>query len=146
MAIKFTINIPPHPQERPRFRRVGNFVQTYDPPNSKAYKKKVENVARLYAPSTPIDSPIKINMTFFMPIPKSKSKAWKRRALLGLELPDRKPDNDNLAKAILDAMNEIIYKDDARITDLNLKKRYSDVPRTEVVIIEQVTEVQAKLF
>ncbi|EAG7543359.1 hypothetical protein BLH95_09580 [Listeria monocytogenes] len=40
--IKFTINIPPHPQERPRFRNAGNFVQTYDPPKSKEYKKKSE--------------------------------------------------------------------------------------------------------
>ncbi|EHD5018760.1 RusA family crossover junction endodeoxyribonuclease [Listeria monocytogenes] len=145
-GIKITFNIPPKPQGRPRFRRVGNFVQTYDPPESKAYKKKIANVAKIYAPSTPISAPISVDFIFYVPMPKSKSKAWKRRALLGQELPAVKPDIDNYVKGVLDAMNKIVFSDDGKIVKLKAEKRYSDIPRTEVVITELVPEVQTKLF
>ncbi|EEV4788417.1 RusA family crossover junction endodeoxyribonuclease [Listeria monocytogenes] len=144
--IKFTINIPPHPQERPRFRNAGNFVQTYDPPKSKEYKKKIANVAKMYAPGTPISTPIKIKLIFFVPIPKSKSKVWKQRAVLGQEFPAVRPDIDNFTKAVLDALNGIMFSDDGKIVELIAYKRYSYLPRTEVSITELVSEVQTKLF
>ncbi|EAC8477266.1 RusA family crossover junction endodeoxyribonuclease [Listeria monocytogenes] len=146
MSIKFTINIPPEPQGRPRFRNVGKFTQTYDPPKSKAYKKKVAQVAKMYAPSTPIDAPVRIKLTFYVSIPSSKSKAWKQRALTGQEVPSVRPDIDNYTKAILDALNGLIFSDDGRIVEMQVFKRYSDHPRTEVVIEEKFLEIQTKLF
>ncbi|WP_239256659.1 RusA family crossover junction endodeoxyribonuclease [Listeria ilorinensis] len=146
MAIKFTINIPPEPQGRPRFRSVGSFVQTYDPPKSKAYKKKVAQVAKMYAPGTPIDTPIGIKLVFYVSMPKSKSKAWKQRALTGQEVPSVRPDIDNYTKAILDALNGLIFSDDGRIVEMQVFKRYTDHPRTEVTIEEKFSEIQTKLF
>ncbi|CWU06368.1 RusA family crossover junction endodeoxyribonuclease [Listeria monocytogenes] len=146
MTIKFTINIPPHPQERPRFRNLGKFTQTYDPPKSKEYKKKIANVAKMYAPGTPISSPIQITLVFYVSIPTSKSKAWKQRALLGHEFPAVRPDIDNYVKAVLDALNGIMFTDDGKIIELIAYKRYSDKPRTEVSITELIPEVQTKLF
>lgn len=81
-----------------------------------------------------------------MSIPKSKSKAWKQRALLGQEFPAVRPDIDNYVKAILDALNGIMFSDDGKIVELIAYKRYSDVARTEVSITELVSEVQTKLF
>ncbi|TYU83583.1 RusA family crossover junction endodeoxyribonuclease [Listeria monocytogenes] len=146
MTIKFAINIPPHPQERPRFRNLGKFTQTYDPPKSKEYKKKIANVAKMYAPGTPISTPIQIKLVFFVAIPKSKSKAWKQRAVLGQEFPAVRPDIDNYVKAILDALNGLMFSDDGKIVELIAYKRYSDVPRTEVSITELVSKAQMKLF
>jgi Holliday junction resolvase RusA-like endonuclease len=37
----------------------------------------------------------------------------------------RKVDLDNLSKAVLDAMNGIVYEDDKQIVDLRLRKFYS---------------------
>lgn len=146
MAIKFTINIKPEPQARPRFSSRGSFVQTYDPPKSKKYKKKVIEIAKQYAPSSPISNPIRMGIVFYVPIPKSKSKVWRQRAIAGKEYPAVRPDIDNYAKAILDALNGIIFSDDGKIVELQIFKRYSDFPRTEIIIKELVTEVQAKLF
>ncbi|HAB9977055.1 TPA_asm: RusA family crossover junction endodeoxyribonuclease [Listeria monocytogenes] len=146
MTIKFTINIPPHPQERPRFRSLGKFIQTYDPPKSKEYKKKIANVAKMYAPGAPINSPIQIKLIFFVTMPTSKSKKWKQRALTGQEFPAVRPDIDNYVKAVLDALNGIMFSDDGKIIELIAYKRYSDVARTEVSITELISEVQTKLF
>jgi Holliday junction resolvase RusA-like endonuclease len=56
-------------------------------------------------------------------IPKSWPK-WKRdAALLGIYTPGR-PDIDNVAKAVLDAFNGIVYKDDAQVYELTVKKIY----------------------
>ena len=54
-------------------------------------------------------------------------------------LPAKKPDTDNIAKAILDALNGLAYYDDAQIVELTVAKRYGTVPCVEVVISEVST-------
>ena len=75
---------------------------------------------------------VEIQYTFFMPIPKSKSKV-KREALLNT--PHKcKPDTDNLIKLYNDVCVALLYHDDAQIYKLSATKLYSDNPRTEMVI------------
>ena len=40
--------------------------------------------------------------------------------------PTKKPDSDNVAKAVLDSINGIAYKDDAYVVDLTVSKYYAD--------------------
>lgn len=54
--------------------------------------------------------------------------------VLDFYLPDRhRRDSDNLSKAVLDAMNGIVYQDDTQIDDLHIRKFYND-PRIGVSI------------
>jgi Holliday junction resolvase RusA-like endonuclease len=47
----------------------------------------------------------------------------------------KKPDADNVAKAVLDALNGLAFEDDSRIYVLNVAKRYTLVePRVEVTM------------
>ena len=39
--------------------------------------------------------------------------------------PCKKPDADNIAKVVSDALNGIVYEDDSQICDLNVKKLYT---------------------
>lgn len=64
--------------------------------------------------------------------PKSTSKK-KREALLGTGYC-HKPDCDNIAKAILDALNGMAYDDDASVVEVAVKKVYGDVDETIVCI------------
>ena len=48
--------------------------------------------------------------------------------------PIKKPDCDNVLKIIADSLNQIAYKDDAQIVESIVKKRYAEVPQTEVRI------------
>ena len=70
----------------------------------------------------------------YFPIPKSTSKKKRDEMERGLILPTKKPDTDNIAKAILDALNGLAYYDDAQVVHLEVQKRYSNEPRAEVFI------------
>ena len=49
------------------------------------------------------------------------------------------PDADNFSKAALDGCNAIIFRDDRLVTDLIVRKRYSERPRL-VITVETETE------
>lgn len=75
-----------------------------------------------------------INAHFQTPQNISKTK----RALMerGKHRPIKRPDLDNLAKAVLDALNGLAYSDDSQVVSLTVDKYYSDNPRVEVTIKE----------
>ncbi len=50
--------------------------------------------------------------------------------------PHKKPDSDNIAKVVADALNGIAYDDDAQIADLTVIKRYTENPCVKVTIAE----------
>lgn len=126
-VLNITIEGDPTPQSRPRFRRIGKFVSTYDILSKE--KKELGAVIKCKIKMSPIETPITMMITFHMPIPKS---------LKGISENDvhvKRPDIDNLAKYVLDMLNGIAYKDDNQIFELNLLKTYSKHSRTDVVII-----------
>lgn len=67
-----------------------------------------------------------------MPIPKSLSKK-KKEELMG-KPHCVKGDIDNLLKKSFDAMNKLVFDDDAQIYEITAKKVYSDQPRSEINI------------
>jgi Holliday junction resolvase RusA-like endonuclease len=54
----------------------------------------------------------------------------------GTERPTKKPDIDNIVKAILDGMNGIVYVDDKQVVDLNLTKVYSATEGIDIMVME----------
>jgi Holliday junction resolvase RusA-like endonuclease len=50
--------------------------------------------------------------------------------------PTKKPDADNIAKIVCDALNGIAFLDDKQIVDARITKWYSDTPRIEIIIQE----------
>ena len=111
----------PKPKGRPRFTRTGH---AYTPKTTHDYEKLIRNY---YQENTEdyYDCAIKVNLTFFMPIPKSTSK--KQRALMesGEVKCTVKKDIDNLSKAVLDACLGVAYEDDSLITKLTAIKKYA---------------------
>jgi Holliday junction resolvase RusA-like endonuclease len=69
-----------------------------------------------------------------MPIPPSWTKKRQAAALAGVEWPTGRPDSDNLAKGVLDALNGILWGDDAAVVELTVSKRYCTRPRTCVTV------------
>jgi Holliday junction resolvase RusA-like endonuclease len=49
---------------------------------------------------------------------------------------DKKPDVDNIAKSILDALNGTAYDDDKRVVALTIYKEYADIARVNVMLGE----------
>lgn len=58
-------------------------------------------------------------------IPKSTSKKNRQKMESGELLPCKKPDVDNIAKVICDALNKVAYGDDTQICNLYVCKRYT---------------------
>ena len=59
-------------------------------------------------------------------IPKSTSKKNREAMEKGQMLPVKKPDSDNICKAVLDSLNNgLAYKDDAQVVRLTFFKRYT---------------------
>ena len=83
---------------------------------------------------TMIEGPCVLRIDAYFEVPKSKSKRFREAALNGTERPTKKPDIDNIVKAIQDALNGLAYKDDAYIVHLACQKFYRDNPRVEVFV------------
>ena len=85
--------------------------------------------------------PLALDLTLFVAIPKSTTKRDRARIVEGSYHPTKKPDLDNVLKAITDAMNGIVYEDDAQIVRITTAKVYSDTPRAEVSVMARADEV-----
>lgn len=51
-------------------------------------------------------------------------------------VPQKKPDIDNIAKLVLDAMNKFAFKDDTQITKLEVEKKYGNEEKIVIKIEE----------
>lgn len=131
--IQFEVLGEPKALKRHRMGKGFNF----DP--SKGDKTDFLWMSKKNAPSKPIDSPIKVSITFRFKRPKSHFGIGKNSNLLKDSAPTyhtSRPDADNLAKFVLDALNTVYWRDDSIISKLNVTKVYAlDTPRTEVEIV-----------
>ncbi|MGA7781115.1 MAG: RusA family crossover junction endodeoxyribonuclease [Paraburkholderia sp.] len=132
--VVFSVPGTPIAKGRAKFARRGTFVTTYTPKETVQY----ENLVRLAAQEAmrgadPFDSPVELTVAIYLPIPQSWSKKKQEKARTGLVGATKKPDADNVLKALKDGMNGVVYVDDARITDVLLKKRYAVSPRVDVI-------------
>lgn len=114
-------------QKQTRWTKNGH---CYDP--SKKDKEMMQWQIRPFAPSEPLDCPVELTLVFFFPIPKSASKALRTQMLNRVILPDKKPDADNLAYLVTNALKEIVYDDDKRVCAQHIYKFYG--PESKVVI------------
>ena len=124
---------------RPRFAKRGNFVSTYTPQKTKTYEDEIRMMASAaMGSSEPLDTPVTVAIYIRVGIPASYSKQKRKDALAGTIKPTKKPDLDNIAKAFLDAMNEIVYLDDKQVVGLHVTKVYAETPAVEVMVTEDL--------
>jgi Holliday junction resolvase RusA-like endonuclease len=138
-VITFSVEGIPVAKGRPRFKRVGNFVQTYTPNKTATWEEIVRQAAKNAMGTTDLlETPVTMALYFRLPMPQSWSKKRKEGALKGLEAPTKKPDWDNLGKAVSDALNGVIFKDDSQIVSAHVRKIYSAVPGVDIYVSEDL--------
>lgn len=145
MEIRIVIPGEPVPQARPRFARRGNFVQTYDEPKSKRYKEHVASSAVQIKPKELMQGPLEVEVLIYRKTLKSFSKKKAEQAEAKALRPITKPDVDNYAKGIIDALKGIVWQDDGQVVRLITEKFYSSEPRAEV-IVRHLESQQETLF
>lgn len=107
---------------RPRFARAGNFVRTFTDVKTKSDEAMVRHFAsQAMAGLSLLDGPVAVTIQATIQPPASWSKKRRAAALW----VTGKPDCDNAAKLICDSMNGIVFADDAQISDLHFRRRYS---------------------
>lgn len=120
---------------RPRFARQGTFVKTYTDSKTLTYEKSIQTYAKQAMGSTsPLIGAVAAYLHIGIPIPPSYSKTRQIACINGDERPTKKPDIDNIVKAVLDGMNGIVYLDDKQVVDLHLTKVYSETEGIDILI------------
>lgn len=116
--IEFVVEGNPIPKARPRVvLRPGRKAAAYTPNQTKAWERDIEWVARgVMDGDEPLAGPLAVELAFY------------RGNEIGCDV-------DNLAKAVLDALNGVCYGDDAQVDEMHLYRAVDrDRPRVEVEI------------
>lgn len=133
--MKYTLDIEPKPQSRPRFTRNGRAYELKDMTN---WKRNFAELLLLRNPKRIENGAIHVAVTFYIRPPQTISKIKTKHPVANESLEkiyvDKKPDIDNYVKAVLDASNVLLFKDDGQIAALTTQKLYSLNPRIELEI------------
>ncbi|MEM6979242.1 MAG: RusA family crossover junction endodeoxyribonuclease [Planctomycetota bacterium] len=127
MVAAYDFFVPVAPVAQPRVRArvfktaLGHRGGVYHPKGPvDAYKHAVRMTAgKLFEGQQPLTGPVVADMVFLMP--RTKAQTWKRKPMVRLPFA-KKPDRDNLDKAVLDALSGIAFVDDAQVFDGRVTK------------------------
>ena len=131
------IEITGHPIAKGR-GRVGRLANgrpaVFTPTKTRKWEADARIMARqALSGRAPLSGPVRCSIRAFF-TPPASWPAWKREAAIdGLVAHTSKPDSDNLTKAAKDAMNGIVWLDDAQVVQTWTSKLYGETPR---VLIE----------
>ena len=79
---------------------------------------------------------IKMTVRAYWTPPKNVSKRKRQAMIDGIDRPTKRPDADNIAKAIADALNGMAYVDDSAIVDLRVLKYWGELAKVDIEIEE----------
>ena len=132
--VKVVIPGAPRGKERPRHTRTG---VVFTPKSTRDYEKLIAIMGKLAMAGTPIMSgPVRLTVVAAFPIPASYSAKRRAACLMGSERPAKKPDTDNILKALCDGLNGITWKDDAQVVEVSASKTYAEQPSVTAYIEE----------
>lgn len=116
---------------RPRFTRFGN---VYTPKNTMQYEKQIYTEYKRKYGNQKINGATEISITAYFHVPKSYRREQKQGCLNGSYLPTKKPDSDNIAKVVLDALNGVAYIDDKDVVKLTVTKEYTEREQDYLIV------------
>lgn len=134
---KIYFDVPGKPQGKARARTVRNNGKTlsYTPDNTVLYENLIKTCymsasKKIYESKEPLS----IHITAYFSPPVSTSKKKCAMMLAGSEYPVKKPDADNIAKVVCDALNGVAYLDDTQVCCLTVDKKYGPIAKLSIKI------------
>lgn len=100
-------------QARPRFAR----GRAYKDKRAAQYEFAIANAYKEQCPGVFFHGPVSVEIMTYRALPKSRPKR------VTSEPDTLKPDADNVAKAVLDALNGVAWADDAQVVRLHVIKQ-----------------------
>lgn len=105
-------------------------IITANSPKLKPWRQEVTGAAiNVMAGREPVTSAVEICVDFFFDRPKSVKKSVIHKTT--------KPDIDKLARAILDALTGVVFKDDSQVIRLSATKQFG-IPERAVVRVSEI--------
>lgn len=132
--VQIVLSGEPQGKGRPRFVR--STGHAFTPANTRKYESALRYAAQeAMGTEAPLEGPLCVVVVAIFPVPASWSEKKRRAAYAGAIWPTVKPDADNLIK-VLDACNEVVWRDDKQIVDARIVKRYGERPRLVIEVRE----------
>lgn len=134
----YSLTIPGEPvaKARPRMTKSGH---VYTPQRTVDYERWVQTLFVKEYGQPRMEGALKLELNLYFPIPKSTRKKDVPAMRTGEMRPTKRPDLDNVLKAVSDALNGIAYKDDSQIVAAVVQKFYGEA-RAEVRISKMEVE------
>jgi Holliday junction resolvase RusA-like endonuclease len=149
-AITFVALGEPKGQPRPRAfaRKMGGkyVARVFESGTAEGWKSCIAQAAAPVRPAAPFTGPILLKLTFHMPRPRGHFVGSNLAKGLKPSAPvwhTGKPDNDNLQKAVMDAITQLggFWHDDSQVARVSSRKIYSIAPGC-LVEIAQMKETE----
>lgn len=141
-SVEFEIPGTPIGKGRPQFTTRGGYAKAYTPKKTREYETLIKR-SYLKVSRYKSDKSVRVIVNAQVIPPKSKTKKFKTSALLMLFHPTTKPDIDNILKCVLDALNDVAYKDDNQVTEIMAKKSYAQESKV-IVTVQEIGEAAPK--
>ena len=107
----------------------------YTPTKTKEYEELVKQYFIIKNRcAKPLEGRLAVTIKAYFGIPKNTSKKQREEMLNNNISPVKKPDIDNIAKIILDALNKLAFNDDNQIIKLSIEKVYSEEEKVYIKI------------
>lgn len=136
-ALAFTIPGAPRGKGRPRASRFGGGVRLYTDAKTANYEGLIAYAAQQALGSRePLTGPLVVTVLVRLAPPASASRRATADMLAGALHPTKKPDLDNIVKAVLDGCNGVAFRDDAQVCWVNAGKIYAANAGVDVVVTE----------
>lgn len=136
-ALEVFVAGKPKGQPRPKAFSRGKHAGVYDPGTAEEWKGIVRQEVKARWDGQPWEGAVSLSLGFKMPRPKGHSNS---KGLLKFSAPLfhlGKPDADNLAKAVMDALTNLgVWKDDSQVAVLRVRKEYASLPGCLINISE----------
>lgn len=132
MEIRFTVPGEPVAKLRARsFKTKSGGIGHFTPVKTKNFEQYVKSLAyEAMAGAPPTDKPARLHISAFFTAPKRLGKLSDDFAYPVV----KRPDSDNIAKSVGDALNKVVVLDDSQFYQIYVEKYYSHTPRTVVRI------------
>ena len=140
MRVTFRANVTPVGKQRARLTKRGKFFRAYTPEKTKQYERVIREAFLISCAHTdiPLVGPLILDIIAVFPRTKALLKQYKNGQYKhpeGRILHTVKPDEDNIRKAVADAIGEYIEGGDSRIVGGSTLKVYAAINENPSTIV-----------
>ncbi len=108
-------------------------ARLYTPKKTASYEGLIAHAAaQAMRGADPLQGDCRLEVDIVCAVPASWSGKKRAQALAGLIRPAKKPDSDNVLKAVCDGMNGVVWRDDVQAVEGSWRKVYGAAPGLHV--------------